>query len=189
MAKTYTMIPANTFKEIQTNAGVILKSFTPSAPTVKASDVVCATTGGVNFTDTPSYTDYGEDIDNCPANMKELKRLDSHEVKLSGTAVSLSEAFAETLVGTADSASASGVTTVTPRNELQDADFEDIWWVGDYGDGGFVAIELKNALSTAGFALQSTDSGKGNFAFEFTGHYSMENQDEVPYAIYVKAGE
>ena len=56
-------------------------------------------------------------------------------------------------------------------------------------NGGFCAVHLKNALSTAGFQIQSTDKGKGQFAFEFTGHYSMDAQNEVPFEIYIKAGE
>ena len=42
---------------------------------------------------------------------------------------------------------------------------------------------------TGGFQIQSTDSGKGQFAFSFMGHYSMAAQDTVPYEVYVKAGE
>ncbi len=45
-----------------------------------------------------------------------------------------------------------------------------------------------NGLSTGGFQIQSTDKAKGQFAFEFTGHYSITDADTVPYEIYVKAG-
>ena len=54
--------------------------------------------------------------------------------------------------------------------------------------GGFIAIKLLNALSTGGFQLQTADKSKGQFAFEFTGHYSMSAQDIVPFEIYIKAG-
>ena len=60
--------------------------------------------------------------------------------------------------------------------------------MGDYGKGGFIAINIKNALSTGGFNLQTTDKAKGTFTFEYTAHYSLENPDEVPYKVYVKAG-
>ena len=168
---------------------MILKNFDVSTATVAASDVVCATSGGIQFADTVTYTDYGDDIDNCPANMKELKRADGHEVKLSGTAVSLSSAFAKDMVGSADvSTPSSGVTKITPRNALEQADFQTLWWVGDYGENGFIAIELINALSTGGFQLQSTDKGKGQSSFEFTGHYEIEHQDTVPYNLYLCDG-
>jgi hypothetical protein len=51
-----------------------------------------------------------------------------------------------------------------------------------------MAIKLINALSTGGFKLQSNDKGKGDFAFEFTGHYTMEDIDAVPFEMYIKAG-
>ena len=87
---------------------------------------------------------------------------------------------------------------ITPRNELKASDFADLWWVGDYSavnedgsDGasaGFCAIRLLNSLSTGGFQIQSSKKGKGQLAFEFTGHYSMEHPETVPFEIYVKAG-
>ena len=53
---------------------------------------------------------------------------------------------------------------------------------------GFCAIHLLNSLSTGGFQIQSGDKAKAQFAFEFTGHYSMDNPETVPFEIYVKAG-
>ena len=87
---------------------------------------------------------------------------------------------------------------ITPRNELKVSDFADLWWVGDYSavneDGsegasaGFCAIRLLNSLSTGGFQIQSSKKGKGQFAFEFTGHYSMKQPETVPFEIYIKEG-
>ena len=189
----YTKIPENTFQNIQLNAGVLLSSFTPSSATVSDEAIIGATTGGINFTATPTYIDFGEDIDNCPKNMKELKKLDSWEVKCSGTFVTVDTAVAKSLIGAADIGT-SDTTKVTPRNDLAQADFSDIWIVGDYSDkngatnGGFVAIHMMNALSTGGFQIQTADKAKGQFAFEYTAHYSMSAQDTVPFEVYVKAG-
>ena len=189
----YTKIPENTFQNIQLNAGVLLSSFTPSSATVSAEAIIGATTGGINFTATPTYADFGEDIDNCPKNMKELKKLDSWEVKCSGTFVTVDTAVAKSLIGAADIGS-SDTTKVTPRNDLAQADFSDIWIVGDYSDkngdtnGGFVAIHMMNALSTGGFQIKTADKAKGQFAFEYTAHYSMSAQDTVPFELYIKAG-
>lgn len=190
----YTKIPANAFKQIQINAGILLKSFTPATGTIEADAQIGATTGGINFTATPSYTDFGDDIDNCPKNMKELKRLESWEVKATGTLVTLDTAAAKSLIGAAD-IDGTDATKVTPRNDLADADFADLWFVGDYSDktgatkGGFVAVHLMNALSTGGFQIQTSDKAKGQFAFEYTAHYSMAEQDTVPFEVYIKAGE
>ena len=189
----FTKIPSDAFQKLQINAGILTTDFTPATGTVGEAGQIGATTGGVNFTATPTYTDFGEDIDNCPKNMKELKKLDSWEVKMSGTFVNADTAIAKLLCGAAD-IDTTDTTKVTPRGDLTDADFDDIWLVGDYSDqngetnGGFIAIKLINALSTGGFQLQTGDKAKGQFAFEFTGHYSMSDQDKVPFEMYIKAG-
>ena len=189
----FTKIPFDAFQKLQINAGILTTDFTPATGTIGEAGQIGATTGGVNFTATPTYSDFGEDIDNCPKNMKELKKLDSWEVKMTGTFVNADTAIAKRLCGAADIGT-TDATKVTPRNDLKDADFDDIWLVGDYSDkngetnGGFIAIKLLNALSTGGFQLQTADKSKGQFAFEFTGHYSMSAQDIVPFEIYIKSG-
>lgn len=186
----YTKIPETTFQNLQLNAGVLLSAFNPESATVANESIIGATTGGVSFTATPTFSDYGEDIDNCPKNMKELKKLDAWEISMSGTYVTVDANAVKSLVGAADVTG----NKITPRNDVLLSDFTDIWWVGDYSDkngetnGGFVAIHMMNALSTGGFAIQSSDNGKGNFAFTYTAHYSMAAQDTVPFEVYVKAG-
>ena len=76
MAGRFTVIPQNTFEEMQMDAGVLLTSFDPASPAVVDSAIVCATTGGINVSCTAEYSDLGEDVDNCPNNLKELKHLD-----------------------------------------------------------------------------------------------------------------
>lgn len=191
----FTQIPNDTFQKLQLNAGILVKSFAPETGTI--TDIIGATSGGVSFTATPSFSDFGEDIDNAPKNTKELKKLDSWEVSMTGSFVTVDSASAKMLVGAGDTSTvaSSEVTKITPRNDVADADFADLWWVGDYSDqngatnGGFIAIHMLNSLSTGGFALQTSDRAKGTFAFTFTGHYSINAQDTVPYEIYVKAGE
>lgn len=122
-----------------------------------------------------------------------MKKLDEWDVKLTGTFVSIKPALAAKLVG-AGSVDSTDTTKVVPRNDVDQGDFDTLWWIGDYSDkngntnGGFVAIKLINALSTGGFQLRSGDRAKGNFPFEFTGHYSMSAQDTVPFEIYIQAG-
>lgn len=194
----YTQVAADTFSKLQLNAGVLLTEFSPSEGTLDRTKIFGATGGGVNFTATPEFVDFGEDIDNVPLNTKELKKLDSVTATMSGTFKAADTALAKMLIGAADVDSNTG--KVTPRLDLLDEDFKDIWWVGDYSDvntdgtgqsaqkAGFLAIHLIDALSTGGFAIQSNNKGKGDFAFEFTGHFSMSNIDRVPYELYIKAG-
>ena len=189
----FTQIPTNTFKELQLNAGILTSIFTPATGTVESNNILGATSGGINFTATPSYTDLGDDIDNCPKNMMELKKLDSWEAKISGTFLTVNTAQAKSLLAAAD-IGGSDTTKVTPRNDVAPTDYDDIWWIGDYSDkngatnGGYIAIHMMNALSTGGFQIQSGDKAKGQFAFEYTAHYSMDAADTVPFEIYIKAG-
>ena len=189
----FTQIPANTFKELQLNAGILTSNFAPTTGTVESNAMLGATSGGVSFTATPTYADWGDGIDNCPKNMMELKKLESWEVKISGTFLTVNTAQAKSLMAAAD-IGGSDTTKVTPRNDVALTDFNNIWWIGDYSDkngatnGGYIAIHMMNALSTGGFQLQSGDKAKGQFAFEYTAHYSMDAADTVPFEIYIKAG-
>lgn len=196
MAK-FTQIPTDTFKKLQLGAGILTTEFDPATGKLTASNIIGATSGGVSFEATPSFTDFGEDIDNCPKNTKELKKLDSWEAKLSGSFVTMDTNVATSVIGTATVAS-DDKTKVVPRNSVEAKDFKNIWWVGDYSDvnedgstagkAGFIAIKLINALSTGGFKIKSGDKAKGTFEFEYTGHYSSENIDTVPFELYIKAG-
>lgn len=196
MAK-FTQIPTDTFKKLQLGAGILVTDFDPATGELAASNIIGATSGGVSFEATPSFTDFGEDIDNCPKNTKELKKLDSWEAKLSGSFVTMDTNVAKSVIGTATIAS-NDQTKVVPRNSVEAKDFKNIWWVGDYSDinedgstagkAGFIAIKLINALSTGGFKIKSGDKAKGTIEFEYTGHYSSENIDIVPFELYIKGG-
>lgn len=189
----FTRIPETAFQKLQLNAGILTKKFDPASAELTEADLLGATTGGVVFSATPTFSDFGEDIDNAPVNMKELKKLDSWTVKMSGTFVTVDIALAKTLIGAADADNAD-TTKIVPRNDIADADFMDIWWIGDYSDknddsnGGFLAIHMLNSFSTGGFKIQSGNRAKGQFPFEFTAHYSMNTQAKVPFEVYVKAG-
>ena len=189
----YNQIPANTFKELVLNAAILTTAFTPATGEIGESGLIGATSGGVNFSASTTYTDFGADIDNCSKNSLELKRIESIDAKCSGTFVSINTDLAKRLMASADVDSLDA-TKIVPRNELKTTDFETIWIIGDYSDknsatnGGYVAIKLLNALSTGGFQIQTTDKEKGKFAFEFTGHYTMQDVNKVPYEIYIKAG-
>lgn len=182
----FTVIPKDTFDALQLDAGVLLKTFDPANVAAPADeDIICATTGGITVSATPTFTDLGEDIDNCPNNMKENKHLDSWECALGGTALSTSPYGIALALGAAaiDSTDGSKVTLDSP-GIVATARFQDIWWVGDRADGGCVAVNLKNAMSTSGFSLQTTKNGKGQTAFTLTGHVSINAQKEMPMVFY-----
>lgn len=182
----FTVIPQSTFEQLQLDAGVLLKAFDPATGAApKDEDIICATTGGINVTCVPTYSDMGEDVDNCPMNMMELKKLDSWECGLGFTSIGTSPDSIRLALGAADVNAEDG--SIVPRRDLQQSDFSDVWWVGDRADGGMVAVQLKNALSTGGFSLQTTKNGKGQVSVTLTGHVSLTAQDVVPMVFYSKA--
>lgn len=177
----FTVIPQDTFDGLQLDAGVLLKKFDPAKVAAPADeDIICATTGGINISCVPTYSDLGEDVDNCPVNTKELKHLDGWGCKMSFTALGTSPENIKLALG----AATASTTKVTPNRDLKQADFSDIWWAGDRADGGVVAACLKNALSTGGFTLKTTKNGKGQVSVELTGHVSIEAQDTMPMEFY-----
>lgn len=195
----FTQVSDTAFKKLQLNAGVLLTEFDPATPTVDNSKIIGATSGGTSFTAAPEFVDFGDDIDNVPANTKELKVLQSVTATMSGTFKTVDSDVAKRLIAACEYNATTG--KLTPRADLLGSDFTDIWWVGDYSDvnvdsgsgqtatvAGFMAIKLINALSTGGFSMQSNNKGKGDFAFEFTGHYSLNDMTVLPYEIYIKQG-
>ena len=175
----FTRIPENTFRALQFDAGIVLKRFNPDNPNVQDEDIVCATTGGINPVCKANYSDMGEDIDNCPNNVKELKHLDSWDCTMGFTAVGTSAELIKMSLGAAD-IDGTNTSKIVPRADLKQTDFSDIWWVGDRADGGFVAIQLINALSSEGFSLQTTKNGKGQLSVTLMGHVSITDQKVVP---------
>jgi hypothetical protein len=179
----YTQIPANTFNALQLDAGVILSNFNPANPNMQNSDIISATTGGITITAAPTFSDLGEDVDNVPVNMKELKHLDSWEMTIATSVLNNDLATIALAFGCADIDTTN--SKIIPRKDLKQSDFKTIWFVGDRADGGCIAVKLKNALSTAGYALTTSKNGKGTSAITLTGHVSINAQNEMPMEVYV----
>lgn len=188
MGGRFTVIPESTFNEIQLDAGILLSSFNPANPAVVDSNIICATTGGISVSCVPTYSDFGEDIDNCPNNTMELKHLDGWDCGISTTAIGTSPRAIRMSLGAAD-IDGTDETKIVPRANLKLTDFGDIWWVGDRADGGMVAVRLMNALSESGFSLQTTKNGKGQVGFELKGHVSINAQTVVPMEFYSTEGD
>lgn len=189
----FTTIPADTYKQLQMNAGIMVTGFNPEDGTY--TKILAASTGGFSFASNPTYSDFGEDIDNVPANTYQLKRIDSYDPTGSGTFLTLTQDNAKEVIGAAD-VDAEDATHFIPRGELTDEDFlDDITIVGDYSDvttgddAGYLAVTILHALNTAGFQWTSAKNAKGQFAVEYHGHYDLSNIDKVPFELYVKAGE
>ena len=179
----FTVIPQDTFEGLQMDAGVILKNFNPANPVAPASsDIVCATTGGITVSCKSTFSDLGSDVDNCPNDMKELKHLDGWAASMAFTALGTNQEAIRLALGAADINVSTGA--IVPRKDLKQTDFTDLWWVGDKADGGLVAVQLKNALSTEGFSLKTAKNGKGQISVTLTGHVSIQAQSVMPMVFY-----
>lgn len=185
----FSQVPADTFSTIQMNAGILVDEFTPNTGII--GNILGATTGGLTFNANPTYEDFGADVDNVPANTKQLKRVTAYDPAVSGNFVTMSAALAAKLGGLGTSSSGK----FTPAHGFVAEVVDDVWIIGDYSDkntgaanAGYVAIHIIDALNTAGFQWSTTKDGKGQFAFDFHGHYDITSPDTVPFEIYVKAG-
>lgn len=191
MTLAYTQIPVNTFEQLVLNAGIMVDNFTPATGVI--GNIIGATTGGLKFSATPSFLDFGEDIDNCPKNTKELMQTDDYVITATGTLLTVDANTVARGLALADVESVTGSTglsKVTLRKDIDlENDFKDVWIIADYGKGGFIAIHMKDVMSTGGFQLQTTDKGKGQFPFTYTAHYSIDAQDDVPCEIFVQEGD
>lgn len=176
----FKLIPQSTFEELILDAGMLVKNFDPTAPATPAdADIITATTGGVNIICKPNFSDLGEDVDNVPLNMLELKHLDSWDCSMATTALGTSPSAIKLALGAAD-ADDTDATHIVPRSKLKTADFSTIWWIGPKAAGGWAAVKLFNALSTEGLSIQTTKNGKATSALTLTGHVSIAAQDVVP---------
>ena len=182
---SYKRIRPETRKELTMNVFMLVSTFDPEtfdfATGISGSTIIASTTGGVTFADTPEYTDFGGDIDNCPKNTMELKYKEDGEVKLSGNLVTVNAAMVKMLIG---AATITG-NKITPKTDLSTSDFTTLWGLADYGNGGLIAIKMKRVLNTSGFSVSTTDKNKAQFAFEFTCHKTIENLSDAPYEIYI----
>ena len=182
-------VASDAFESLQLDAGVLLSSYDLAAPYTAPADanIIATTTGGISVTCVPTYSDFGADVDNVPNNMMEFKHLDGWDCGMSFSSIKFNAANIAWSLGAADTANATtptGAKKITPRRDLVQTDFKDIWWVGDKADGGVVAIKLMNALSTGGLNIQTTKNGKGTNAITLTGHVSIDAQDTMPMEIY-----
>ena len=183
----FTRIASDAMDALQLDAGVLLTSFDPLNPYVTPTDaqILATTTGGINPTCEPTYSDFGEDVDNVPNNMMEFKHLDGWNCAFAFSSIKFNAANTVWALGAADKTTLSnGVEKIVPRRNVNLDDFKDLWWVGDKANGGAYAVCLKNAISTGGLNIQSNKNGKGTNAITVTGHVSINAQDEMPMEFY-----
>lgn len=178
----FNKVTKDAIDNVQVNAGMILKSFNPTTPAApEDEDIVCITTGGITASCKPTTEDFGADIDNCPANVKEMKRITEWVCSLSFTALNID---AKTIQLSLGAASTIG-NEVQADMQIMNVYFQDIWFVSEKVNDTIIAIKLSNALSTGGFSLKTSKNAKGQLTVELTGHVSLANPDKVPMSFFI----
>lgn len=178
-----TGLRASTFENLQLNAGMFLANFDYSTATDAAtlgallkterektsgSALIGATRGGGTFVCTPNTRSI--EADGKRDEWKGSSVNDGWTIKLTTTLLEINATNLKRSFGTADVTDTEKKHTIKIRTDIRDADYiESLVWVGDTSKG-YVLIDIKNALNTAGATLTWTDKGEGTIPVEFTAH-------------------
>lgn len=180
-----------TFKKLQLNAGIVLKNFdytaietaaalkTAIATAKTAGNFLGATRGGGSFTATRDVRE--PDVDGRRYSFMGGMFVDSIDAYLSTTLLEITPQNLVTALGTGEVEGNGAKKTVKMRTAIEDTDYiENICWVGDTAEEGFVVICLKNAINTADFSLTYADKNEGTLPVEL--HATQEEVDDYDYA-------
>ena len=155
----FTVVSEDVIETLQLDAGVLLSRFDPANPVKpESADIIATTSGGIKPTCKPAYSNLLDDVDNLMPNSIEGKHLDGWDCSLGFTSLKFNAENTRWSLGAADVTSGTGYRKITPRRNLSRSDFADVWWVGDKANGGAFAVCLKNALSTDGLNVQTTNT-------------------------------
>ena len=177
-----------TIVNLQLNAGVLLTKYAKGTD-IEEDDIIGATRGGGSFTAVPTV--HQAAVDGAPAYTKGLERVDDWVVTLNATMVEVNDdAISRALgVGVVKTETGSGTTkdtTFTVKRTVNDADYKDLYWVGDLSNGQNVVIKIKNALNTSGLNLTFTDRGEGTYALALIGHFTVDDLDTAPFELTIE---
>jgi hypothetical protein len=191
-----TALRADTFENLQLNAGVFLIGI--DASTYTDADALeeavfaaledetkhlGATIGDGTFVAEP-------EVRNIEANGKRYDVIgstvfDSWSCRMTGTMKEITPGNFARALATADVTKNGSVTKVTIRTNVKPTDYiPKLCWVGDTSKG-LMMIELDNALNINGATFTFTDKGEGSIPFEFKAHVDdLKKQDEAPARLY-----
>lgn len=190
-----TGLTVETFKRLQLNAGVFLKNFdwtqytTIDALAEALEEAVDnpetrlgATRSGGSFTATPETR-------NIEADGKRYEFVgstvyDSWDIRMTGTLLETTPGNVRDVLSTADMEEEEpGKIVLTLRTQPKEEDYMRLTWIGDTSEG-FMLIDLKNALNTAGMSFSFADKSEGVLPFDFKAHQdNVTDYDKAPVQI------
>ena len=180
-----TGLTERTIVNLQLNAGVLLTSYTKGVD-IEEDDIIGATRGGGSFTAVPTV--HQAAVDGAPTYTKGLERVDDWVITLNATMVELNDdAVSRALgVGVVKTGGDTADTVFTVKRTVNDADYKDLYWVGDLSNGQNVVIKIKNALNTSGLNLTFSDRGEGTYALALIGHFTVNDLDTAPFELTIE---
>ena len=196
MAGATTPLRAETFENLQLNAGIFIKNLTIgsdagalktaiAAAITAGTDILGATRGGGSFTVTKETRQ--PEVDGRRYRFVGDTVVDSIDAYLSTTLVEATPDNFALGLSTANVTTSGKKTTITMNTAIKDSDYiSTLCWAGDLADGRFVVIELQNALNTADLTFTFTDKGEGTIPVELHAHQAdVSAYDTAPFAVYI----
>lgn len=190
-----TGLTPGTFKKLQTDAGLMLKNFDYSdiktaaaladaiANAIGGEHWIGATRGGTNFEATPETREV--EADGMRSAFVGSTINDKWLIKLTSTLIEMTADNLKLALGAVDAVKSGDVTKLTLRSNYKEDDYIDsVVWIGEVADGGYVLIDIQNALAVGGLKMSFKDKGEGEIPIELTAHQaSVDNQGTAPVTI------
>lgn len=195
-----TALREDTFKNLQLNAGIILKncdySSIANAGALKTAitaavagssgalgTIIGATRGGGSFTVNREMRQ--PDVDGRRYGFKGDTFVDSIDAQLSTTLIEITPNNLVDAFGSGEITGSSPKQTIKLATAIDTTDYlTNICWVGDIADGRYVLICLKNALNQSDISLTWTDKGEGTLPVEFHAKQAgVSDYDYAPFEI------
>ena len=191
-----TALRAETFQNLQLNAGMFVKNFDYSTIADKAAmktalaairtgasgalgTLIGATRGGGSFTVVREMRQ--PEADGRRYGFVGDTYVDSVDAQISTTIIEITVDNLKDAFGSADVTGAAPKQTMKLRTAIDTDDYlTNICWIGDLADGRYVLICLKNPLNQADFSMTWTDKGEGEIPVEF--HAKQAEVDDYDYA-------
>lgn len=174
-------IPASTFNDLAKGAGMITEEFVPETPTLTESQVLCATSGGVNAYMNQVETDHADGIDNAKPGMYELTEITRYDCGFKFDTVTINEKMLSLVIAKSEK---SGNKIIAKHGMIIDTDVHTLWYVEPLGGGNVLAVKIMNALTDEGLNFQSENEGNGKITVSLKARYSIKAQETVPMEFY-----
>ena len=184
-----TGLTSKTPQNLLLGAGAFFKNYDvkTDTPEKAAAKLLGATQGGGSFNAVPTVRQIT--VDGGKTNVKELETIDDWVVTMVVNAKEITAtniALALGAVKSEDAETPAGYKKITGKEDFEQSDYQDnITWIGKLkGNDNPVVIVIKNALSLNGLSLSVADKNEATVPITLTGHYNLDNPDEVPFEIY-----